>query len=75
MTPHDMTYRNSRTNDPSLNQLPMPYRFWDMAQKNFKGQGLQGKVKSWSYYDVAYPHLKPMSLASINFLHLTVFEI
>ena len=42
------------------------------VQQDFKGQGHYNKVKSRSHHDAA--HL-PMSLPSINFLHLTVSEI
>ena len=35
----------------------------------------RSKVKSRSHHDVAHLHPQPMSLPSINFLHLTVSEI
>ena len=35
----------------------------------------KSKVKSRSHYDVARLHPQPISLSSINFLHLTVYEI
>ena len=43
--------------------------------KDFKGQSHYDKVKSRSHHDVAHLHPQPMSLPSINFLHLTVSEI
>ena len=45
------------------------------VQQDFKGQGHYDKVKSRSDHDVAHLHPQPMSLLSINFLHLTVSEI
>ena len=63
---------------PTKYQLPTPYSFQDVAQTRFYGsrplwQGQrsnQGHIMTMHTYNP-----QPMSLPSINFLHLTVSEI
>ena len=45
------------------------------VQQDFKGQYSKVKGQSVSHHDVAHINPQPMSLPSINFLHLTVSEI
>ena len=45
------------------------------VQQDFKGQGHKVKVKSRSHLDAAYLQSQPMSLPSMNVLHLTVSKI
>ena len=42
---NDVTHLQPITNIPTKYQLPTPYRFRDIAQTNFIGQGHYGKVK------------------------------
>ena len=62
---------------PTKYQLPTLYNFRDIARKNLKVKvsTARSKVKSRPYYDVTHLQSQPMSLPSINFLHLTVAEI
>ena len=72
---HDIAYLQPLGNVNTKYQLPTPYSFRDIARQNFIGQGHYGKVKSRSHHDIAHLHPQPMSLPSINALHLTVSEI
>ena len=45
------------------------------VQQDFNDQSHYDKVKSRSHHDVTHLHSQPMSLPSINLLHLTVSEI
>ena len=78
MSHHGIAYLQLQTNVPTKYQLPTPYGFWDRAQTIFyrsrslqPGQRLnQGHTMALHTYNP-----QPMSLPSINFLHLTVPEI
>ena len=75
---HDAAHLQPLTNDPTKYQLATPYTFQDIARTRFyrsrslrQGQRLnQGHIMTLHTYTP-----QPMSLVSINFLHLTVSEL
>ena len=75
---HDVGHLHPLTNVPTKYQLPTPYSFRDIARTRFSNsrslqQGQrsnQGQTMTLHTYT-----FQPMSLPSINFLHLTVSEI
>ena len=75
MTLH--TY-NPPTNVPTKYQLPTPYAFLDIAQTRFyrSRSPQQGQRSNQGHNMTVHTNIPwPVSLPSINFLHLRVFEI
>ena len=71
---HDAAHLQPLTNVPTKHQLPTPYGFRDIARTRFyRSRSLQQGQRS--DHDVAHLHPQPMSLPSINFLHLTASKI
>ena len=75
---HDVAHLHPLTNVPTMYQLPTPYGFRDTAwtrfyrsrslrQSQWSNQGQTMTLHTYTSW--------PMSLPSINFLHLTVSEI
>ena len=76
--PHDVTHLQPPTNVPTKYQLPTHYSFTDVAQTRFyRSRSLQQGQKSNQGQTITLHTYtpKPMSLQSMNFLHLTVSEI
>ena len=74
----DVAHLHPLTNVPTMYQLPLPYNFQDIAQTRFlNSRSLQQgqRSKSRLHHDFAYLHPQPMSLPTINILHLRVPEI
>ena len=74
---YDVAHLHPQTNVPT-NQLPTSYGFQEIAQTRFE-RSRSPEQDQWSNQDHSmmlhtYSH-QPMSPPSINFLHLTVFEI
>ena len=75
---HDIAHLHPLTNVPTKYQLPTPYGFRDIARTRFyRSRSLrQGQRSNQCHTMTLYTYTsKPMSLPSINFLHLTVSEI
>ena len=75
---HDGAHLHPLTNVPTKYQLPTPYSFQDIARTRFyRSRTLwQGERSNQGYIMTLHTYNpKPMSLPSINFLHLTVSEI
>ena len=78
MSDHDVAHLHPLTNVPAKYQLPTPYGCQDIARTRFSNsrslrQGQrsnQGQTMTLHTYTP-----QPMSLPSMNFLHLTVSEI
>ena len=75
---HDAAHLQPLTNVPTKHQLPIPYSFRDIAQTRFYRSRLlrQGQMSNQGHtmpFHTYTPY--PMSLVSINFLHLTCSEI
>ena len=75
---HDVAHLHPLTNVPTKYQLPTPYGFQDIARTRFSRprslwqdqRSNQGQTMTLHTYTP-----QPMSLPSMNFLHLTVSEI
>ena len=75
---HDAAHLHPLTNVPTKYQVPTPYRFRDKARKRFyRSRSLQqGQRSNQGHTMTLHTYTpQPMSLPSINFLHLTVSEI
>ena len=75
---HDVAHLQPLTNIPTKYQLPTPYRFRDIAWIRFYRSGSlrQGQRSNQGHTMTLHTYNpQPMSLPSINFLHLTVSEI
>ena len=74
---HDVAHLHPLTNVPSKYQLPTPHSFRDIAQTRFYRSSLwQGQRSNQGQTMTLHTYTpQPMSLPSINFLHLTVSEI
>ena len=75
---HDVAQLHPLTNVPTKYQLPTPYGFQDIAWTRFyRSRSLrQGQRANQGHTMMLHTYIPyPMSLPSINFLHLTVSEI
>ena len=75
---HDAAHLQPPTNVPTKHQLPTPYGFIDIAQTRFyRSKSLrQGQRSNQGHTMTLHTYTpKPMSIPSINFLHLTVSKI
>ena len=75
---HGEAHLHLLTNVPTKYQLPTPYRFQDITQARFyRSRSLQRSQRSNQRHTMTLHTYNPppMSLSSINFLHLTVSEI
>ena len=75
---HALAHLHPLTNVPTKYPLPTPYSFLNIAHNKMskvKVTIVRSKVKSRSHHVIAHLYPKPMSLPSINILHLRVSEI
>ena len=75
---HDAAHLQPLTNVPTKYQLPKPYGFRDIARTRFyRSRSLrQGQRSNQGQTMTLHTYTSlPLSLPSINFLHLTVSEI
>ena len=75
---HHDTHLHPLTNVPIKYQLPTPYGFRDIARTRFYRSRSLRQGQRWNQNQTLTLHTytsKPMSLLSINLLHLTVSEI
>ena len=74
---HDVVHLQPPTNVHAKYQLPTPYGFRDIAQRRFyRSRSLRQGQRSYQGHMTLHTYNpQPMSLPSINFLHLTVSEI
>ena len=75
---HDVAHLHPLANVPTKYQLPTPYSFRDIARTRFyRSRSLQqGQMLNQGQTMMLHTYTpQPMSLPSINFLHLTVSEI
>ena len=75
---HDVAHLQPLTNVPATYQLPTPYGCRDIAQTRFSNSRSlrQGQRSNQGQTMTLHTYIpQPMSLPSMNFLHLTVSEI
>ena len=75
---HDILHLHTLANVPTQYQLPTPYGFRDIPRTRFyRSRSLQQGQRSNQGHAMTLHNYTPlpMSIPSINFLHLTVSEI
>ena len=75
---HDVAHLQPLTNVPAKYQLPTPYGCRDIARTRFSNSSSlwQGQRSNQGQTMTLHTYTpQPMSLPSMNFLHLTVSEI